>query len=172
MSITIIKGDLLEADDKYIAHACNATSRQASGLAYSLFTKFPYANIYKDRPQGKGFSQAILESHAPGNIIVKGTGLKVDGGTRFVVNCISMVYPGSPLVHNSLRDGYMAREKYFRACLMRMGAIPDLESIAFPYGIMSGLAGGDWKNYLTMLEIFDDEVNKRQKVKVSLYKKD
>jgi hypothetical protein len=39
-------GDLLDATEQFIAHQCNCISQNAGGLAFYLFKKFPYANVY------------------------------------------------------------------------------------------------------------------------------
>jgi len=44
--------------------------------------------------------------------------------------------------------------KYFKSCLDRMLEIPDLGSIAFPYKIGCGAAGGTWGAYQAMIEAF------------------
>ena len=36
--------------------------------------------------------------------------------------------------------------------------LPELESVAFPYGIGCGLAGGNWEEYQAMLEEFANMV--------------
>lgn len=166
----IVNGDLLGAKEKYVAHICNATSKQAAGIAYQLFTKFPYANIYKDRPPTNYVPDTSVSSHAPGNIIIRGSGFNDE--TPYIINCIAMLYPGAPFVANSIRDGLSARETYFRKCLMKIAATKNIESIAWQYGVGSGLAGGNWTNYLAILENFERTINERQPVKMVLYKKD
>lgn len=159
--IEMVKGDLLEAPQKYIAHQCNAVSNQAGGLAYYIFKKFPYADIYSAR----SYPFKINPGNSPGNIFTMGNGKE----RRFVINMIAQHYPGSPRIANSIMDGFRIREGYFRNCLNKIEAIPELESIAFPYQIGCGLAGGNWKNYLEMLEEFEARVNKKQPTKVFIY---
>jgi hypothetical protein len=52
--------------------------------------------------------------------------------------------------------------------LLRIAKIPNLTSIAFPWMVGCGLAGGDWKNYLGELNNFTQFVGSKG-VKVSLY---
>jgi len=160
--LEIVKGDLLVAKEKYIAHVCNAVSNQAGGLAYYLFKKYPHANIYKNRPypyipQGPDF---------PGHIVKSGDGSEEK---RFVINMIAQYYPGTPVSVNSLKDGTQKREYYFSRCLYAITYISDLESIAFPYKIGCGLAGGNWEAYLRMIRSFEDQINHKQKVRVVVY---
>lgn len=162
--IEIIKGNLLEAKEKYIAHQCNAVSNQAGGLAYYIFKKFPYADIYQSRPH----PFRAMGPDFPGHFVVKGDGHK----DRFVINMIAQYYPGNPLAENSLLDGFNARESYFDKCLIGMAKVPNMESIAFPHSIGCGLAGGNWENYLQMLEMFEIGVNLKQTVRVVIYDND
>jgi hypothetical protein len=58
-------GSLLDAKEKYIVHQTNCMSNgAASGIAWSIFQAFPYADIYKNR----------IDDDHPGSIIVCGNG--------------------------------------------------------------------------------------------------
>ena len=71
--IKTIVGDLLEAKEKYIVHQTNCTStRGAAGLAYYIYKKFPYSNIYQERDN----------PYNPGSIIISGDGKD----QRYIVN--------------------------------------------------------------------------------------
>lgn len=155
--IQIITGDLLDATEKYIAHQTNAISTGlAAGVARSIFDKYPYANCYADRTQ-----QSI-----PGTIDVRGDGIN----NRFVINIHSQVYPGFPKYPTSDLDGHQARQKYFYRGLLRIAKIENLESIAFPWRVCCGLAGGDWEWTLGTISNFERFVEK-QNVKVAIYKR-
>lgn len=161
MIAQMVKGDLLDAKEKYIAHQCNAVTNQAGGLAYYIFKKFPHSDIYKHRP----FPYKAVGDDFPGHCIIKGDGKK----DRFVVNMIAQYYPGSPTNIISLLDGLQVREGYFNTCLKQLLHMPDVESIAFPYKIGCGLAGGNWVNYLNMLESFAIELKYLQGGRVVIY---
>lgn len=161
--VEIIQGDILEAKEKYIAHQCNAVSNQAGGLAYYIFKKFPYSDIYSERP----YPFKVSRSHFPGNIILKGNG----EDQRFIINAIAQYYPGKPVNDIHILDGKKIREGYFRMCLSKISNIDNLESIAFPFGMGCGLAGGDWDTYYNMIDLFSSSVNKLKNAKVVLYKK-
>lgn len=162
MSVTIVKGDLLEAKEKYIAHQCNAVSNQAGGLAHYLFKKFPHADIYKDRP----FPYQASGPNFPGHIRITGDGIN----NRFVINMIAQYYPGSPINENSLLDGATARLAYFHKCLGTILKINNVESIAFPYMIGCGLAGGDWSKYKQLIEAFSRSLSSKQSGRVVIYR--
>lgn len=159
--IEIIKGSILYATEKYIAHQCNSVSNQAGGLAYFMFKKFPYADIYKDRP----YPYKATQKDLPGQCVIKGDGIK----DRFVINMIAQYYPGSPVTKMNLLDGDKVREGYFNQCLHAICRIDNVESIAFNKYIGCGLAGGNWKNYLSMLEAFAIVIKGQQNTKVVIY---
>lgn len=150
---TII-GDLLESDAKYICHQCNCVSSGAAGLAFYLFEKFPYANVYERR----------LEPSSLGTIEICGDGKE----QRYIINMFSQYYPGHALRwSDSPKDGVLAREKLFQQCLDRISEIPDLDSIGFPYKIGCNLGGGSWYNYKAMIEQFGSKVD----AKVFIYQR-
>lgn len=145
--IKIVEGNLLDADTKYIAHQANCLTRRSAHLAKAVFDRFPYADIYSTRRLG--------EKGEPGTIIIKGNGLD----QRYVINMLAQYGPGKPKNPNSRVDGYDARRKYFYLCLRAIQKIEGLSSIAFPWGIGCGAAGGDWKFYNLVIEKFAASVD-------------
>ena len=74
--------------------------------------------------------------------------------------------PGKP--SRSGEDSQEMREAWFRRCLGLIGErIQGLESIAFPWQVGCGLAGGDWKVYEGMIKEFAES---HPDVKVVVYK--
>jgi len=142
-SATVITGDLFESDAKYIVHQCNCVTWNAAHLAQSMFRRFPHADIYNPR-------RGTEKHDEPGTIIVRGDG----ESERFVVAILGQYYPGSPKYPNSSKDGYNVRQKYFRQGLSKLAEVTDLHSVAFPWGIGCGAAGGDWPTYLQMIQEF------------------
>ena len=57
-------------------------------------------------------------------------------------------------VPDGYEDTYEEREKWFRQCLDELGKCDQYQSLAFPYKIGCGLAGGNWENYLVMINDF------------------
>lgn len=86
----------------------------------------------------------------PGNIIIRGNGVD----QRFVIALIAQYYPGHPRFPNSSRGGFAARQKAFQHCLDKIAQLPYLTSVAFPWQIGCGAAGGDWSVYRQMIEKF------------------
>jgi O-acetyl-ADP-ribose deacetylase (regulator of RNase III) len=149
--INTVIGNLLDAPEQYIAHQCNAMSKGAAGLARALFNRFSYADTYSKR----------IVPNQPGTIQVLGNGTS----ERLIINMYAQYYPGNPVPGNW--DDKIARERYFKDCLDAIAKLPDLKSIAFPFGIGCGLAGGNWENYSKMLEDFAAII---PDVKVVLYR--
>lgn len=151
--ISNIDGDLLEAKEQYICHACNCVSHGAAGLAYDLFKKFPYSNIYVQR----------TSSSEPGTISIHGDGDQ----NRYIINMFSQYFPGKPN-NNIKKDTSKIRKNYFMSCLEHISKIEGLQSVALPFGIGCGLAGGNWEEYYRLIEWF---ANSNPNVNVCLYKK-
>ena len=150
ISQLIVKdGDLCQATEQYIVHQCNCVKRSAKGLAATLFEKFPYSECYKSRTQ----------DDIPGTIKVCGNG----SNQRYIINLFGQFTAGKP---RNPKDTKEMRLQYFNTCLDQISKIPNLQSIAFPYRIGCGLAGGDWEDYQAALENFAAVV----KVPVVLYK--
>ena len=85
-----------------------------------------------------------------GDIVVSGNG----ENERFIINMLAQFYPGKPKFPESAKDGFRARQVAFANCLLKILRIPDLHSVAFPWGIGCWMAGGDWDRYLPMIERF------------------
>jgi O-acetyl-ADP-ribose deacetylase (regulator of RNase III) len=147
--LTFVEGDLLDAPERFICHQCNCVMKGTRGLATAMFDRFPYADAYQQRGKKKS---------TPGTIQICGNGVT----QRFVVNMFAQITGGKPKVN----DSAARRLSLFRACLGELAKVPDLHSVAFPYLIGCGMAGGNWAQYQAELERFADIV----KVPVVLYK--
>jgi len=159
--LEIITGDLLNSDCKFIVHQTNClTDTIASGLAYYLFQKYPYADCYKDRT-----CPAI-----PGTINVRGNGQD----QKYIINLHGQYYPGGVLKYfeNHELDGIKAREKYFHKGLLAIAKIQNLESVAFNYLIGCGIAGGNWDHYYKMIDNFTKYVEKTFGTKVYIVQRE
>ena len=146
-SLTIIDEDLFGTDARYICHQCNCLTRRSAGLAAEIFGRYPWANIYSERTDGR---HEPVEGRLPGDIVISGDG----ESKRFVINMLAQFYPGKPKFPDSAKDGFKARRVAFANCLLKMWRIPDLHSVAFPWRIGCSMAGGDWEIYLSMIERF------------------
>lgn len=138
MNVKIVSGNLLDAtEEQFLLHQCNCVSNGASGLAASLFQRFPHANVYATRKI----------ADIPGTIDVRGNGKD----QRFIVNAFAQYYPGGPDTQE--HDGKRAREEYLRNCLLRVAQLHP-QSIALPFGLGAGLARGDWNIIMGIIQEF------------------
>jgi O-acetyl-ADP-ribose deacetylase (regulator of RNase III) len=139
-----IEGDLLESTAQYIVHQTNCVSSGASGIAKTIFDKWPETNIYKERSDNNYW-------HKPGYIFIK----------RHVINAMGQFLPGPPGRYsmNSIKFNETPdmRQLWFICCLTSISCINGLKSVAFPYKIGCGLAGGDWDWYLKAIDDFADK---------------
>ncbi len=137
MASFIYESDLLELHSKQaqiIAQQCNCVSSKTKGLSRDILIKFPYADFYTRTKDSK-----------PGTIKLVGSPKK---GNRLVLAMFGQRNPGKPVEG----DSFEQREKWFLSCLGKVSKITGLKSIAFPFKIGCGLAGGKWKNYRTMID--------------------
>ncbi len=155
--IEIVTGDLFEATEKYLVHQCNCVTNKAAHLAFDVFEKYPYADIYTARTQ----------PDQPGHIIIRGNGKD----QRYVAAILGQYYPGRPRFPKSTLDGIPAREKYFYHGLLRLAQVEDLESVAFPWRVGCGAAGGDWDRYLGKITNFAQYVGEKG-VRVRIYRRE
>jgi O-acetyl-ADP-ribose deacetylase (regulator of RNase III) len=155
--INIVYGSILDAKEKYIAHQCNCVTTHAAGVAKAIFDKFPYSDVYKDR--------TTLDEL--GTIKIMGNGIE----DRFIINMFAQYLPGHSKIPDHPTDGLIARQRHFYSCLVKIAKIPDLESIAFPYGIGCSMGGGNWTYYSGFLGHFAKYVNDKFGTKVVLYNK-
>jgi len=173
-----IEGDLFESPEKYIVHQCNCVTTRAAHLAYHMFKRYPYSDVYTPR---SGFGdklhadlllgnideapspqtiEMMRQEDVPGDILIRGNGKD----QRYVIAILGQYFPGFVRYADSEKDGFKARQRYFRSGLRKIAQIPSLESIAFPYGIACGAAGGDWQTYYRMLQDFAENLVPSAKV--------
>ena len=116
----------------------------------AIFERFPYSNVYKQR-NGK--------RDKPGTIKVCGNG----SSERYVIALFGQYGWGKP---DKKDDSPEKRLQFFKSGLAKIGEIKNLESVAFPYLVGCGSAGGKWEDYLKEIEMFADIFQ----VPVTLYK--
>lgn len=121
------KGNLLNASEIVIIHQCNCVSDRAAGLAKVLFQKFPAANVYRYRQKPS----------KPGTTFVALSKGKV------IVGLFSQFYPGKAKYKT---DSPELRLAWFREGLDSFRTEPGA-SVAMPFNIGCGLAGGYWPAY-------------------------
>lgn len=80
--------------------------------------------------------------------------------------------PGLSKDEDSELDGTKARQKYFYHSLLRLAKVSNLESIAFPWKIGCGAAGGNWEYYLGTLHNFAKYVKEQNNTRVVIYRRE
>jgi hypothetical protein len=124
-------GDLLKlnlGEEEYIVHQANCQSTYARGLAQHLFRVYPEANTYNP-----------TFTRVPGTISVHGP----------IINMYAQDTPGKTRSNNQ-RD---KRLEWFQNGLDEIGdQLLDAKKIYFPYKIGCGMAGGNWVDYLKMIQ--------------------
>jgi O-acetyl-ADP-ribose deacetylase (regulator of RNase III) len=155
----IIAGDLLDADADYIVQQCNCLSTKPHGLSETIAKKWPEADPYSVRRKLNGRNMAVISDRAvAGTILVLGK----------VICAFGQVAMGKPGRFDSVGrpDSAADRLNYFKACLGQIALLKP-KSIAFPYKIGCGLAGGDWPTYEAVLQAWSTA---NPDIDVTLYK--
>jgi uracil-DNA glycosylase len=137
--------NFLNADEQYLLCIANCIGskldKAREPLTTAIFTKFPEANIYKERA-------STPNKGKPGSLIVKGR----------VAIILGTMYPGSKEYANDNRE---FRLKWFREgliALQKLGPVSIAVRENFPEEF-----GGDWHKYLFHLNEMD------KSIKVSIY---
>jgi O-acetyl-ADP-ribose deacetylase (regulator of RNase III) len=145
-------GNVLDATEDAILHQCNCVTKVGMGLSHDLFTKYPFADIYARRQI----------PNAPGTIDVR------QQNGKMIINLFGQYYPGQ-----SRYDGDLAKDRINMFCqalrqieLMLIDT-NRIKSLALPYGIGCGLAGGSWSTYHELLKLFAE---RNPSVQVVLYR--
>jgi hypothetical protein len=131
---TIVDGDILKFPCDLIIHQTNCTSKNALGLAQSIFKMHPKADTY-----------STGEKRKPGTTTI----IKITDYLR-IANLYGQYLPGKK-----------EEKGYDRLSLFKSGLI-DLERqidersliVAFPFNIGCGLAGGNWPDYKKEVDKF------------------
>lgn len=152
MSYEIVHGDMLATtakEEPVFLHQCNCVSQHGKGLSHAMFRAYPYANTYAGRTD-------------PSKRSIPGT-IDVMQGPRTVINLYGQYYPGPA---KYARDMPEDRLRFFHSGLDAIAAL-GLSSVAMPFGIGCGLAGGDWAQYDAIIDAFAKE---HPDIRVRLYK--
>jgi O-acetyl-ADP-ribose deacetylase (regulator of RNase III) len=166
MPLTTKIGNLLEATEDFIVQQCNCISLKPHGLSASITKKFPFADSYGIRKGVSGNLAIPKDRNIPGTIAIMGNGQD----QRFVINMFAQYSYGKPYStlnkNKQWQDSYEDRKIWFKNCLEEISKTKP-KSLAFPYNIGCGLAGGNWKDYYSILEQFSKD---NPNIKIVLYK--
>ena len=145
--VTVIKGDLLDAKEKIIAHQVNCQKRMNSGVAKAIREKYPIVfERYEETKPKLGMVDFICEGEKTGE--------------HYIAN-----------MYAQDRYGYDGKQytdyAAFRECcqtIAKLCRIIKSNTVAMPYKIGSDRGGADWDKIMDiLLEVFTD-------VDITLYK--
>lgn len=133
--VSIVRGDLLEANVPYICHQVNCQGVMGAGVARQIHYKWPYVfDRYRELCEKTKSKQNLL-----GTIqIVSG-----EDGAPNVINIFGQFGYGK----NGVYTDYAALRNAFKELDKRFAG----KTLAFPHGFGCGLAGGDWKDVEQMI---------------------
>jgi len=142
-------GDILEAEEKIICHQTNCLGIMGAGLALQIAKKYPEVNKkYKD----------FCIDYGEWNFLGQTQLVNTHDG-KIVANCFGQQRPGF---------GKQTDYKALRTCLetVERFASHNNFSVAIPYKIGCGLAGGDWKIVEKMIK----DIFEKSTVQLCIYK--
>ena len=156
-----VQGNLLEAPDQYLLQQCNCLTIRAHGLSRQISDLYPWANPYSKRTKVGHRNLAISENRPnPGSVHI----LDHPDEYHKIICLYGQWGPGTPGKYRSYpeweKDTYESRYIWFKSGLDCLGMNSDIKTIAIPYKIGCGLAGGNWDNYSKLLVDFEHKYNK------------
>ena len=125
--IMIVKGNLLNATEEIIAHQVNCQGVMGAGLALQIRNQFP---------SSYGAYKSVCNMKKPSELL--GKIMMVGIEDKIICHMFAQLRYGRDKQHtdyNALRDCLASLNKHASA---------EKKSVALPYGIGCGLAGGDW----------------------------
>lgn len=135
MSIKIIDGDLFNTTAPFLCHQVNCQGKMGSGVAKQVRAKYPAA--YRQY-------MCLCNDKSPSELL--GHAQFVYGTDKIVINMFAQNRYGY--------DGHRYTDySAFASCLHEIvkKVVPG-ETIAMPYNIGCGLAGGDWNTVYSLIE--------------------
>ena len=125
-----VKGDLLQATENIIGHQVNCQGVMNAGLAAKIRSKYPI--VFERYKQ-------LVNTHNNNKEILLGTAqvINVDEN-KYVANLFGQFYYGRGQRHTDYKSLYQALET------LKKKAKKHNLTVALPYGLGCGLAGGDW----------------------------
>lgn len=153
----IKKGDILKSTENTILQQCNCLTVSAHGLSQTLANKWKWSDAYSTRRK-VGRRNLAIEADRPDPGTIKK--LSSPDKSKSVVCFFAQWAPGKSHAFTSYPNWHIDtndnREKWFQDCLDALSELK-LKEIAIPWGIGCGLAGGNWKTYLKMIEVFEEK---------------
>ena len=151
--VNIVDGDLLNATEDIICHQTNCQGVMGSGIALQIKKEFPLAY---------GKYAILCNKYSNKRSILLGQIQIVDCGNK----CVASIFGQEKYGRDKVYTNYQALYKGIKELVQV--AKSENKSIAMPYKIGCGSAGGDWKIVLLML----NEITKDLEYNITLYRKE
>ena len=134
MPVQLVTGNILDVEGVLLVHICNTTTKTSKGLAKDIFTKYPWANTYDSGVKRNVGNITYHFAEADADVVI--------------VNLYGQNKPGKPNKTETAAN----RLEWFKSGLSQIREVFLGTTIAVPYKIGCGLAGGNWDDYLAALE--------------------
>jgi O-acetyl-ADP-ribose deacetylase (regulator of RNase III) len=152
MSLRLVKGNIFSyANSHIIVQQCNCVSEDLKGLAQKIYRQYPDTDTRQGRRCVELYGRCLIgEMNMPFGVKVR------------VANLYAQIYPGKPALFGP--DSAVSRLEKFREAFIELTtATSDVDSLAIPKNIGSGLAKGNWEDYAeTIRNIANDWCPKRE----------
>lgn len=125
-----VKGDLLQATENIIGHQVNCQGVMGAGLALKIRSKHP---IVFER-----YKQLVNKYNNNKEILLGNTQIIKINENKYVANLFGQFNYGRNQRHTNYNSLYQALET------LKKKAKKHNLTVALPYGLGCGLAGGDW----------------------------
>lgn len=155
-----IRGDITTCTADYIVQQCNCLTVKSHGLSATLEKKFVHANVYSRRRAVGRRNLAIVEDRPePGTMTI------LEAGGQPSIVCLfgqwrpgkvrsPYKYPNPPVPETAEQRLVWFRKAMLEFCEHIQLTATKRVTIAIPYKIGCGLAGGDWADYQTAILAF------------------
>ena len=147
MALRFEQGDIVKGNYPAFCQQVNCKGVMGAGLAKQIREKYPevYTSYKNHLWRCNDFGESPLGSV---NVVHLSDG-------RWCANMFAQNTYGRTGIHTD----YSAFRKCLEALTLKL--TPNIESIAFPYGIGCGLAGGDWYLIKGLIENFSHKVKQK-----------
>lgn len=148
--IKIIEGDLLHSpESEIIIHQVNSSNVMGSGVAKAIYTKYPFVKC-----QYHDFCNGIIYGNKetkPKELLGKAFRAREKGCERSVINVFGQLnYRRAHDKPGEVHTNYDALRKAFDEIATHYAGCD--VTFAIPYGLGSGLAGGNWQIVYSIIE--------------------
>lgn len=141
----VIKGNLLDTPFKLMAHQVNCKGVMGAGVAKQLRAKYP--SLYAEYTQ-------FVNQYKKLGLLGRYQSVHVDN------HIIFNIFAQEDYGRNGVYTDYDAMEKALKMAILEYEEDIDKQlTIAIPYGMGAGLAGGDWDIIASILEGIEKQLN-------------